>query len=149
MWTVRDGGNRRCFQGDWVPLALVARAKIADAMPSLMVEVRLNPHSALRMPWDLSLSPLIRLLPIVQATHASNVRSVPVLFGPFYRFGLGFERCQDVVRMVLNHKIFNRTLFTVALRARFDENNGHVPLPEGFMGQLKSHTGMNHQARRS
>jgi hypothetical protein len=66
---------------------------------------------------------------MAQVTNPSDVRRVTRLLRLFDCFVLGLEGLKDMIRMVFNNVVLDRTAFRSSLRSRLDKDARHFCLP--------------------
>jgi hypothetical protein len=70
-------------------------------------------------------TPMVGLFLIVEIADAGDKWVMAILFCPLDRLMLRFERGECVIRMILNHIIFNMAAFGPALRSRLNIDIRH------------------------
>ena len=81
---------------------------------------------------------MVWLVLIVQVPDPSDVRRVPGPLRPFDCFVLGLEGLKDMIRMVFNDVVLDRTAFRSSLRSRLDKDARHFCLPPLLLLLLQS-----------
>jgi hypothetical protein len=72
---------------------------------------------------------MVGLLLVVQVPNTRNVRCVTILLCPGNCFVLGFESLQDMVGVILDHKIVDLAAFLATFGPRLDVDGSHLLSP--------------------
>ena len=74
-------------------------------------------------------APMVGFLLVIQMPHSRDVGAVPISFCPVDCLRLCSADVENMILMVFNHIVRNRTSVRASLRTRFDVNDGHWILP--------------------